>query len=644
MTELVFVETLDSVEFVLEARRHGRLEAATIVALSPWSAYQLQRGHVPFSAPQDYVAMADREGLGDRNLERTEQLVTTIDAALTKSLNGDGHGFRPAYGEFFYLKVLLDAVSCRILELRSIIVATNADSVAYFPMPATAPIPQRLDFMAEPIYSVLIPRVANAEGCRLRELNQTRMPFPPPLNPRRMTATKAIKNLATIVEPAMAGMTSTGRTTTVLALDSCLNNELARSQRHRLIVWRAGSSRALSLGGLPRLLDARVDVGSPSQDVLERSWEQLWNGAGLQRLFVQDGIDYGDLLEAKLRYLVTDVAPSRVRLQAASTELLRRWAVDVVLAYSYAQGPERAVAQAARNAGIPVVLYDHGAWGYFDFPLERHLDAGMADYRLVWGDGVQAHVERRYPGSLTSFAVGGAMLDPLIGRAPSLRRKARIRLCRRHGFDASRPVVVYCATSISTNMQYAGHLAVPDMVYVENQMRIVRFLGRFPAIQVMIKLHPSPFYPQPPLADLIKDEGLSNCRIVSKVPFTDLLDIADLFVIDSPTTTLLQTLTTPTPVIVLMNAAMKLEQEAVESLERVAFVTDRFDHLEDEIERRLRTGILGVHRTPDSQFMRSYGTYLHDGRSAERAVATLDHIVEENRRRTRLLAADARSR
>jgi hypothetical protein len=644
MTELVFVETVDAVESLLEARGRGQLEDATIVALSPWVAYQLQRVHVSFAMPHDYVTMADRERLGDVNLRRAELLVETIDGTVTKGLNRASADFRPAYGEFFYLKVLLDAISYRILELRSAIAATKADTIFYFPMDDSQPVPQRLDFMAEPIYTRLLPRVAEAEGRRLSALNATRWPFPPPVNPRRLTAAKTVKNLAAIVEPALAGLRSTGRPTTVLALDSCLNSELARSKLHRLIVWRAGSSRALSLGGVPRVLDASADVSMPSGDAFERCWAELWSGGHLRPLLTQDGIPFGDLVETKLRYLVTEIAPSRLRLQLVSADLLRRWAIDVVLSYSYAQGPERAVAQAARGAGIPVVLYDHGALGYFNYPLERHLDAGTADYRLVWGDGVRAHIEQRFPGSVTSFAVGGAMLDPLINKPGSLRRIARKRLCRRLGFDAGRPIVVYCATALATNMQYAGHLVVPDMVYVESQIRIVRFLGRFTDTQVIVKLHPSPYYPQPPLADLIRDEGLTNCRIISSIPFPEILDIADLFITDSPTTTLLQMLTTPTPVIVFVNAAIELEPDAVESLKSVAFVADRTDRFEEELERRLSPGTLGRVHEPDTRFIRSYGTYLHDGRSAQRAVAALNQIVEEHKRQPMPLTADTQGR
>ncbi len=622
MRGLVFVETSAQAQLVGE-RSMGK--GADVVALTPMAAYELEHRDIPFTQPHDYVAATDWERVGDVNLRRTERLTEMIDVAITSTLGGDHPYFRPAYCEFFRLKVLMDALGLRVQEIVRIIDAKSPSQVTFFDY-SPHQTQGRLDFMAEPIYSRLIPRVAAAAGVPVAAHSAEAWDTAPAEWGRRFRIRRVAETLASLALPALGGLRTRRDATSILVLDSTLVQRLVTSRAHRVIVWRAGSSRALALGRRPMILGASPAHGYSIATSMDRAWSDFSSSVG-DDLFMQDGLELKDLLEPKLHHLFRQIVPAHHLTYQRAANAIRNWNVALVFASSFSEGSERAVAQAAHATGVPVVAYDHGAEGYFHFPIDEHLDSGIADYRLVWGEGVRRQVLRRYAKGAEPITVGAATLDPLLQTKAATRRSNRSRLLRRLGFDDSRKVVVYCATNLTSHMRYASRLIVPDNLYFANQLRILRVLLEFPRHQLLLKIHPSTYYPRAPIENFLRDQGRADVRIVSEVPLSEVLDIADLFVNDSPTTTLLQMLTSPAPVIAFTQPAMELEADCLEALSGAAFVTDKMEVLERELRRRLESGSLDGERDPTAAFLKDYGTYLNDGKSAQRVVAAIQDIA-----------------
>jgi hypothetical protein len=143
-------------------------------------------------------------------------------------------------------------------------------------------------------------------------------------------------------------------------------------------------------------------------------------------------------------------------------------------------------------------------------------------------------------------------------------------------------------------------------------------------------MHAVAHQPQSPLAAWAEEQRITNAQFITEPPLEDLLDAADLFVNDSPTTTLLQMLTTDRPILVLSNGAMVIESEALPHLRNSVFYGESPDELEVELRRRL-AALDFADRIDDGLFLRLYGSYQGDGRSAERASVAIRNAVAAGR-------------
>jgi len=166
-----------------------------------------------------------------------------------------------------------------------------------------------------------------------------------------------------------------------------------------------------------------------------------------------------------------------------------------------------------------------------------------------------------------------------------------------------------------------------DSELFSRERRIIRVFRDLPEIQCVVKLHPGTRYPTSPIVQLIRDEKLENCRCLSGIQLSDVLDLGDLFINDSPTTTLLQMLTTGKRVLVLHNGVMQYEEGALNLLKRSSIFAATFEEFEAVLRDHLENRRFGPLEGDDGEFLRQYGTHLGDGRSAERIVAALRQIL-----------------
>lgn len=611
---VTFVETTSA---AAEADR----ETGSIVALSPWAEVELEKRHIAFTRTSDYLSRRDREDLGRQTFGLTDRLVQLLDDALVAEAPGlVSTKFRPAFASYFWLKVAVDTVMLRVAELDAVMAALQPQTVRYHPMP-TVPIEvPALRYTDEPIYSQLIPAVAAKFGARVEELASELWPFGSKLQgtfSRRLTS--MVERIGEVAATRPSRRPRPGGV--VLGLDTCLAKELVSRSPHRLLIWQPGAARYLDLGGLPVLRRAPKARHGSLEVAGELAWNRLLRGSDLERLLSCASVSGLPLLRDRLHRLLTVDATALYRIYEAAVELVRRQSVDVVLSRTFAEADRRAVAQAARTEGARVVAYDHGAMGYFNFPMDRYLDSAVADVRLVWGDGVKRQVEHRYPEGARPAAVGGAVLDPFLGVTERTRVARRRRWCRQLGLDPSRIVVLYCVSSLSGNSQYLSHRIGTDGEYAAHARAILRAIKARPEIQLVLKLHPTSEPPGTPLGDFVTTEGITNCVVVRTPGLESMLDVADIHLNDSPTTTLLLMLTTEKPVLVMDNGAMEIEPDALAPLRKRVVLTDSPQELISALDAHVAGESWA--NVKDTEFLRLYGTYVGDGQSSHRALEAL---------------------
>jgi hypothetical protein len=620
VTSLLLVETARAAEWTAIEKQESHI----VVALSPWAEVKLADRRVPFIRPEDHVDAAARRTLGLQNFDRVRRMTDALDSALTRNPILGGGKLRPGFAHYFWLKVALDAVSQRWLDLTRLIEVLQPSEIAYFPTPPRPGAERQLSFMGESIWALIAPLAAKCAGLEHQAVD---------VQPWHSLAGRSVSRghrvAARLTQIASARLESIGRertpdTGTILCLDLWLAKALI-SSGFRVGYWSARSGREVALSGRPRI-QAAVEpprallAGIEDEGAL--AWDSLRADPAFQSNFEIAGYNLLPIFESRLNHLSSAGLRELARIYLIALHRLDRAGTGAVVARSFSEAPERAVAMAAHSAGVPVVSYDHGSMGYFDFPMDRYLDSSCVDVRLVWGDGVRRSVERRYPTGARPVAVGSLELDHLLGATEQHRRSARTRIRRRLKVPAGVPLVLYVVTSMSTNNAYESNLICSDSEYFRRQRQIVAAFRDHPEARLVVKLHPAPNQPQSPIVAWAREHGIVNVQFITQPPLDEMLDAADLFVNDSPTTTLLQMLTTECPILVLGNGGIVIEPEALQPLRNRVFYGESLEALEVELRRRLAAGDLGD-RADDGSFLILYGTFAGDGRSADRVARAI---------------------
>ncbi|MBZ0220847.1 MAG: hypothetical protein K8I01_10500 [Candidatus Methylomirabilis sp.] len=283
---------------------------------------------------------------------------------------------------------------------------------------------------------------------------------------------------------------------------------------------------------------------------------------------------------------------------------------DMVLVSVFTSPRLNHAAHVARSMGKPVVLYQHGEQNLWDnslFPEATELL--YADHYLAFGDGVtgkylEAVGEEKLKGAVS---IGSAALDSI----PDGEEKDGYMLY------ATGKYHLYSTPFISTLGQ--------DTRLYYAQKKILGFLARQASAggqRAIFKKNNTASHNELPFK---VDKGIEEATFDKK--FTSLLAGASLVILDAPATTCLEASATKKPLFVLLDR-VKWNEEPERLLKRRAVTAYTPDELIMKIEEYLKTGEYGAD-LDDREFVRAYGTYLDDRRSAERAAGFVLKLLGE---------------
>lgn len=346
----------------------------------------------------------------------------------------------------------------------------------------------------------------------------------------------------------------------------------------------------------------------------ERGGERVWRE--LLATF-EDNSRLELMREAVLQIACRGPAACR-SVVAAVRERVRRREVAAVLNAVSTDFATRAILCAYRSIGVPVVKWQHGSVWYRNRITQRMdlTDLSEPDVLLVFGEAVKAAYERNNPSRRCKVVcAGSANLDRLTHAA---QRRPRVA--------PGGPRLLYVVTSYYSEQWYCGFSPpFSDNGYFRDQVAIMAGLTKLqdarPGLKITVKLPPS--YSgdyEPPWAQELR--ARRNFTLIgAERNLGKLLLNHDAVIIDSPTTLLLEALSTAIPAFVLLRT-VRWPEECLPGLARRAVCEDDPNVLLQRLEDYLSAGEYGADRR-DRSFLRQYGTHLDDGRSGERAAALL---------------------
>lgn len=647
---LVFVESGSDIDRLREVG-DGRDRSFKVIALSPEAEYALEKAGLPFALADDYYAEEEITKAGISNYERVDEFCAYVDAWFEqRSEIVKRFGLKPARFNVYPLKILFDAVSVRLIILRRIL--TEEKPVGVWAAPEEqedTPLDPFLFFRAS-IFARLLPLVCAGLGIPLRTweggercTDDGSTAILDMVNPGRSRNRYAatlyacwplVRNLGRGVCLSLGRCLGANRPE-VLVMDlndrevRLVSASLMNRGACKLLYWSRKSRWVASLNPfrLMRLNDqGQRDGFVPSlEQEAEKLWLELVDDPGFRRFLLWEGMDAFPTVESRLRHVFTDLLVKAAELNLQARALFAQSHVQAVVMSQVALYWQRAVCAAAKDCGLRVVNLQHGMAGERLCPIVYYTECEGIDDFLTYGTGMEDFCRRHYSRAAIPLPTGSPALDQLQASAGSRKPD---RMLRRLRLAQGKKIVVYCPTSSMGNKSYVTYsYPKSDSRYFSIQRRIVETFRDYPSLQFVVKQHvgmPRGF----PLADLIQDLRMDNCRVVVEEPsFVDLLAVADLVILDSPTMTFLETLAMGRPVLVF-NDWFRWEPEALELLKRSAVYSDNLDEFIGILRGYLATGRFEEARRDGSAYLKRFGTYLGDGRSAERAAEVIEKLAQ----------------
>ena len=544
----------------------------------------------------------------------------------------------PALFNLFFFKIVYDAVTIRLFQLSKLIDAEKPTSIFIYntkeyPFGTSETAPYLFFDNGESIYSHLL--ALNGWNVPIVMLPTMSRPEGPPTQgePPRSVLSGMKKKIMGWLEgyPNLSYFVLAVKRDGLHGLSSEIKSRLKNA--HVLLVGAGYNwdecKEQLTVEGIGPIIRIQDDlkywidqkhVTPTDYEALKTSWEELRSDPTFRRSLVWNGIDFLPVLEERIRYMIEQLTPVCLSVYQKYSRMIKARGVKALAASTLSTCIGHSVSKAAQNARIPVITWQHGAYGAAPNPMLSYNDLMSSDVYFTFGVGVVKRFTasaKRWGTILTP--IGSAMLDQSLGGScPPNTTKLLL----------GKKTVLYITTNYYQNDYYV-HLppAFSDNRFWRVQSAILDALGHNNDCDIIVKYHPNPIYRAPPLHSYAQEKGLNNCRFLKDESFTELLQIADIIVIDWPSTTLLQALTTSKPIFVY-TGHHDLDKETETLLKRRAYCFSDTDGLKKSLDLFLKSNKLDVEvDLKDMEFLKMYGTYLGDGKSCIRAANTLIKII-----------------
>jgi hypothetical protein len=590
---LIFVERYDHIPSALALAKTRK--DAQLLALSPAVMAALDEAGVAYVVPESYVDRDSLYRLGYGNYERVERLGDWLEDKLPLLPERLRLNVFRLY--FYQIKIHLDTLSLRVQEISAVLSSERPKGVAVFAHadPSIWAEAGGIHFMTfdGPIYAALAPLVAAGFATPI-ETAPTSAASGTSDESRRVstfkTGARLLKHALQLLPSAFAA--AAGRpslwqwgelTHDVPAVAALLDDEFA--------TWRWGNALAGPLGGL---IDAALGESLTPEETaaLEKFWNSVEAELGGQSSFKCGELSFFPLIKPVLRRLLTRDLPRAARFHGALRRLIRTAKPRAAFGVSTPHPGNNLAAWALRAEGVPVIyMQEGGLYGYCDHPIHHYCELSWGDRFLSYGPGCADHLNSHRP-------TPRQRVEAVVAGSLRLRRLPRPAPGPRTSKDR---VVMYIVSDFFHNLRLAP-MGYGDRDYFSLRRRLVKALLATNA-RIIYKGIPGGLQRDAlkPLLDRHPD------RIeITDSPLSSVLERADSFLLDWPTTTLLEILATEKPVDVLLDrSAARPIESALPLLRRRARVFLDADSLESAL--RKPEGPRDEDLT-DRSFLEAYGT------------------------------------
>ena len=329
--------------------------------------------------------------------------------------------------------------------------------------------------------------------------------------------------------------------------------------------------------------------------------------------FMHKSIDYSQEIIMLVKTLIHGGYSVFMNNAKEIDQKIKKYRPRVIICSTKTTAFEQIAAQIAYSHNLPVISWQHGAYGMHRAPGVLHSELMNTSVHFCWGGGVKEYLEREPLNHFTckQVMVGSLALETAYFSSGSSENKIKC---------------FYITTGYYNESFYinAPFPFMDNSLWI-TQRNIINFLGESEYVSV-VKLHPSLGFDRN-ISDYVTHQQFSNITITHEGDTIDFMNQSEIIIIDYPSTTLLQALSTKKVVFVL-TSHLYLTETALELLNKRAYCFDSLEELLENLSRFCKGQSL--EQTPDvnnTEYFVTYGLYLLDGHVMLRAINELEGAI-----------------
>lgn len=614
-----------------------------IILVTPESVYEAEKRNMYFPTIDDFFSKEEMNVCGDENIRIAENLLSDLDEILHSSGIKIKNNELVSFKAFFhYVKSFLDCISYRTLPVFKIF---NRFQPSTLICPELSPYKVKSVYhFHKPVHSLtnhIAYLLAKTKGCEIRFIKCAEATpddlsaiFPPSEKQqirkglylhKAIPLIRYLKNLAKngLYKPKKSGCNGPLLMTSVF---EDLGNEIQKE-------WdKFGTSMNLSSFYAPAAIEKDFYC---AQKKISELWEKVRLNSSFKRYFIYNDVDLFTIAEDFFRHLFfTETADLLACSSVLDSELKKIKNKKRIILTGGIVGRNHLLAKYASNLKIPFVSYHYGGFlGYSYLPIHERFDLAEVDYFICGGHGSAKTF--RHPSPWTFWndevkraepvATGLPWIEQLIKNEREVSNKEKKNTNKKY-------TVMYVASALVGDNHYLGYVYPSDIWQWRLQKKMIETVKEFPSVHFLFKAPLRARYPQPenPIFDHIKDINTDNIEVMPDIPLKEVLDEADLFILDSPSTPLLHVLATTKPFILYADSQIfKFIPEAAIELRKRGIFCGNEDDFFKAFKEQL-TICPGDNDLVNDDFLKAYATHLQDGDSSKRIVQFLYKIVNDN--------------
>ena len=602
----------------------------TFISLSPAVSYAFERSDLPYRSINQYwkgYQVSHLQGLA--NIKKIEKLASILDAELRYLYKNPS--LNPVRFSFFHLKILFDTLWTIIWIVNEIINTEKPDSVRFYTSRRVRSGIGKYPFSDdESIYA----SVLSMAGWKIPVIiiRNTVHPNSAEENPKNIKSRTSVLNWVKTQDSLYNLALIWKREGITAAIYSCFLLMVHPSEKPVLLYndgynWDDSLIELYQQGISPvvRLFDDTFDAEIQKYpDYSQEIFTVCRKNPALRKYDKILGIDVSEYFFLRLSQIIAKSIPEAIVAYQTAGAIIQQRKIRCLILSTCEHATGHAIVQAAHDAKIPVVSWQHGGAGYSDFPLVPYIEFFSSDWHFVFGKKVAENYQKMAQSAgikkIPSFFIAGSSsLDSIA--------KRRGRFLKRSG----KTTIVFVTTAYYKN-NFINSLPFDPIDLNEHlwtiQKRVMDLIKKYPEIDFIIKLHPS-HADKEPIKTYASDQKIRNLTILSSErSLPELMENAGIVIFDHITTGILQVFRSTIPVIVY-TGLYPIDPDLAALLRKRSYAYDTINDFMDSIEQYIR-----IQDIPDvsvdsgnNDFIKMYGTDMRTLNSAHRAAEKLNEII-----------------